>query len=355
MSLNDVVLDVVREKGPLLPAEIVSEVSKKTGKQTDMFFMGAVLSELMTEKYVKMSHAKIGGSRLYYCQGQEERLSRVYDYLNSKEQKAYDLLKENKILRNSEQEPVMRVALFELKDFAKSIDVNLNGTERFWYWFSMPVEDVKSRIKDLLKDEISSPRAKEVVEETPLEKQDSSSKNSNSYQEKTANENREKNNRESSFIGNNNSSKEAKSIVGGEENHFIGSSQSVKKEPEEKEKKEQREQQSKLNTSLDTDDEFMKSVISFFESKDISVLEGALLKKKSDCEFQVNVKSQVGKLRFYVYAKSKKKVTETDLGYAYVRSQNVHLPLCFISNGELTKKASDFLENELNSATFLRM
>ncbi len=350
MSLNDVVLDVVKDKGPLLPAEIVSEVSKVTGKQTDMFFMGAVLSELMAEKHVKMSYAKIGGSRLYYCPGQEEKLSRVYDYINSKEQKAYDLLKEKKVLRNSEQEPVMRVALFELKDFAKSIDVNLNGTERFWYWFSLPIEDAKSMIKDILKNEINASNTKDDKTKPESEPSKNNSEDTDKDNHKSMRSNSQNETEsESGFIRSSERSTDFKrddEKLDGDNDSFISSS-SV---PNNK-----KEQQSKLSAGLDSDDEFMKKVLIFFETKEIHVIDGSVLKKKSDCEFNVNVKSQVGKLRFYVYAKSKKKITETDLGYAYVRSQNNHLPLCFVSDGELTKKAVEFLENELNSATFLKM
>lgn len=349
MSLNDTVLSIVNEKGPMLPAEIVSEVAKRTGKQTDMFFIGAVLSELMSAKHVKMSYAKLGGSRLYYAKGQEHSLSRLYEYLNDKEKKAYDLLKENKVLRSSSQEPVIRVALSELKDFARPIDVNLDTLERYWYWHEVSVEDAKSIIKESLKNEIENMRKPQQDASKEEKADDFNSKKRESEREDI----------KSGFSDNNSSF-----IISSKPQNLTShpnpaSKQSQPYNSESNEKKEsyekQSEKQSKLSQGIDQDDDFMKKLISFFDSKEISVIKGSVIKKNSDSEFEVYVKSQIGKLRFYVYAKSKKKITESDLGYAFVRSQNNNLPLCFVSSGELTKKALEFLENELNSVKFLKM
>ncbi len=329
MSLQDTVLDIVKDMGPLLPAEIVSEVSKRTGQQRDMFFIGAVLSELISAGNVKMSHAKIGGSRLYYFQGQEEKLSKLYDYLNDKEKKAYDLLVENKVLRGAEQEPAIRVALSQLKDFSKPIEVKLKETETFWRWHLFPIEEAKKSIKEIVSKEIDALRdegksktpemeAKPTRHEEPIVQQPSAEHRQEKPKEKQKNE----------------------EATGG----FIA--------PQPK----AHEKQAKLSDTSDVDDDdFGKNAKDFLISKKARILSGNILKKSSECEFEVEAESALGVIRMYVFAKSKKKLNETDLGYAYVRAKNRNLELCFLSPGELTKKAKDMLDDELKSIVFLKM
>ena len=45
------VLSIVREKGPVLPRDIVKELGG------DTFFTGAILSQLVDKKEIKISHA----------------------------------------------------------------------------------------------------------------------------------------------------------------------------------------------------------------------------------------------------------------------------------------------------------
>ncbi len=127
------ILDIVKRSGPVLPAQI----SKETGRDT--FFAGAVLSDLMREKKVFSSSAKIGGSSVYYVQGQEARLDVLFSYLPLKEKEAYALLKQHQLLRDIELEPSIRVALRNLKDFAVPVTVQVNKQgELFWKWHLTP-------------------------------------------------------------------------------------------------------------------------------------------------------------------------------------------------------------------------
>ena len=81
------ILDFIARNGPTLPVRLTSIVER------DTMFVGAILSELLNNKQLKVTHAKIGGSRLYYRPGQEERLSVLYTHLPMREQEAYTLLK----------------------------------------------------------------------------------------------------------------------------------------------------------------------------------------------------------------------------------------------------------------------
>src|SRR3989338_3156804 len=120
------VLEYVRMRGPVIPVQI----SKQIG--SNILFAGAVLSELFAGGKIKISTAKIGGSPVYYFPGQESRLTMLYPYLHQREKHVYDLLKDKKILHDKSLEPVERVALREIKDFACPIQVN---NELFWRWY----------------------------------------------------------------------------------------------------------------------------------------------------------------------------------------------------------------------------
>ena len=74
-------LNVVMEKGPLQPSQIATTVN------TNILFASAILSELVDNKKVKITHVKRGGSPFYYVQGQEEKLMDLAKYLSENETK----------------------------------------------------------------------------------------------------------------------------------------------------------------------------------------------------------------------------------------------------------------------------
>ena len=139
-ELKSKILSFIQRNGPSIPVHISKEIRE------NMIFTGAVLSELISNKKLMVSTAKIGGSPVYYIQGQEYRLSQVlYPYLKDVYKKVYDLLKENVILKDKELEPWQRVALRELKDFA--VMLMLQDGEIFWKWYLTPDDDAEVMIK----------------------------------------------------------------------------------------------------------------------------------------------------------------------------------------------------------------
>ena len=89
-----------------------------------ILFTSAFLSELLAEKRIKISNMKVGSSPLHFISGQETRLENFSQHLKSREKDAYELLREKKFLKDSEQEPAIRVALRAIKDFAISFKKN---------------------------------------------------------------------------------------------------------------------------------------------------------------------------------------------------------------------------------------
>ena len=67
-----------------------------------------------------------------------------------KKERAFDLLSEQKILKDTEQTPLMRVTLREIKDFAVPIYVTYNDSEMFWKWHTASDADVEKLIKTKL-------------------------------------------------------------------------------------------------------------------------------------------------------------------------------------------------------------
>jgi hypothetical protein len=88
---------------------------------------------------------RVGNSPLYFLPGQESMLERFSNHLKSKEKDAFLLLKGKKILKDSEQNPAIRVALRSIRDFA--IPFKKDG-DIFWRYFSVPEAYVEERSKE---------------------------------------------------------------------------------------------------------------------------------------------------------------------------------------------------------------
>ena len=129
------ILAILQDKGPSLPINIAKEM------QINSLFASAFLSELSQEKRIKVSHLKVGGSPLYFLEGQEQQLEPFHKFLHPREIETFQLLKENKILKDSEQEPTTRVALRSIRDFAVGFKKN---EEIFWkYYLDSEEEEAK--------------------------------------------------------------------------------------------------------------------------------------------------------------------------------------------------------------------
>src|SRR3989338_7543703 len=157
-ELKEKIIGIFRMKGPRLPVHI----AKETGM--NILFSSAFLSELVDEKRIKVSNMKVGSSPLYFIPGQEFMLERFSEYLKSKEREAFILLKEKKFLKDSEQEPAIRVALRSLKDFAVPFKYPNESGDIYWRYFTVSIstfEIKKEPINEkpmISEEEISKPK-----------------------------------------------------------------------------------------------------------------------------------------------------------------------------------------------------
>ena len=127
--IKEKVISTLKIKGPSLPIHIAKEIEQP------MLFASAFLSELISEKKIKMSHMRVGSSPVYYLREQIADLSKFSEYLKSKEKEAFKMLKENRFLEDEILQPAIRVALREIKDFAIPFKKN---EKIYWRYFIIP-------------------------------------------------------------------------------------------------------------------------------------------------------------------------------------------------------------------------
>lgn len=298
METRERIVEAVKAKGPVLPVQIAKEIG------SNILMASAHLAELTASKRLKISTLKVGGSPLYYLPGQESMLQKYTSNMNDKEKKAFDLLNQNKILRDSEQEPVIRVALREIKDFAIPLNVNYNNNrEIFWKWYLTNNEEAESIIKEKL--QILEKPVEKRIEEKAVEKVAEVQKQELKQQE---------------------IQKEIK----------------PKKEPRKYKPREK-------------EDEFLRDLMKFFEKNKIKVISNEVIKRNSEIEFIVELPSVVGDLQYYCKARNKKRISDSDLSNAYVKGQLKRLPVLVLSPGELSAKAQEMIGKELGNLTFKKI
>ena len=312
------ILSFIKGKGPVLPFQIAKHIG------TDIIMGSAHLAELSATGKVKVSHIKVGGSPLYYIPGQESMLSNFTGSLNEKELRAYNLLKEKTVLKDSELDSLTRVAFKEMRDFAIPLNVNYNNSvEVFWKFFSANDSDAEAIIRQKLgiKEE-----KKEIIEQKQ-EVQKKIEQTQELQEEKKAEDSIKKENPEKL--------QERKKEIFPEK---TGKKESSKPKKERKEKS-----------------EFYDSVILFFQKNKIEVIETEIIKKSSEIDFIIEVPSVVGNLRCYCKAKSKKKIDENELSSFFVKAQYKKLQPIFITDGDLSPRANDMLKKELTGMIFKRL
>jgi hypothetical protein len=282
----DQILSMIRMQGPSIPVQI----SKKIGQ--NILFSSAILGELASKGKLKISNVKVGGTPLYYLPGQEHMLQQYSKYLNEKEQRVYEKLRSEKLLRDKDEEPVYRVALRNMKDFAIGLEVSHdNGTEIFWRWYLLKKEEAEDMIMKIMNP--TRPPVVEEKKEEPVEKK-----------------------------------AEARPAP-----------RPAKKE----------EPKQEVLVEIDKSDSFAEQVQDYFKEKKIEIIEHKMVRKGSDLEFIVSIPSPVGKLKYFVKARSKKNSNDGDLSSAFLQGQRKNLPVIYLTSGTVTKKGKETAKKEFPS------
>ena len=160
---KDKIISFLKENGPSLPVRIAKAI------EMEPMFASAITSELIDSKQVKTSHLRIGSSPLYFLPGGEQRLEEYTENLKSAEKEAYLKLKKNKLIVDEDEDPVTRVALRNIKDFAVSFGPPEKTMWRYAFALEEEVEVEESPSKNELIEEetLEAPRLeiKEIVED----------------------------------------------------------------------------------------------------------------------------------------------------------------------------------------------
>jgi hypothetical protein len=311
-------LNFVKTNGPLLPVQVSKYLN------TDIIFAGAMLSELVAHNHVLVTNTKKGGSPFYYTKGQEPKLSQLGIYLSGREKEAFELINQKRIIRDSEALPWQRVALRAIKDFAVPIEVEFKGEkEIFWKWYAsndQEVNEIVSKILDTTSEEeqeINQPQ--EILEEATIE---------------------------------NSSFKEELPIR--EDSKLVPEKQEllVEEELPIKEKKSSVVKKNKKEHSSNFSEELQK----YIEHLNIEILEQSIIKLEKEIDYIVKVPSNIGEIHFYMKAKNKSSINDSDLALAYSMGQQKNLQTLFISNGSLTKKGKEYIDKHLRGQlTFISL
>jgi hypothetical protein len=292
LSLRNEILNYVSKNGPVLPVQISKQINN------NIIFAGAILSELVTNKKIKLSSAKIGSSPVYYTNGQEHKLSMLYPYLKEVYKKVYDLLKEKKVLQDIAIEPWQRVALREIPDFA--VMLRTKDNQIFWRWYLISDNQAIPIIKDMLGMEEEKIEPKVEIPESE-------------------------------------SIKEIPEQEIKEELKIELKPEPIKETIEEKPK-----QKKLIKVKKKIEDINMNE---FFSSKSIEIIDEKIIKKNKEFNYTGEISSDLGLMKIFIKYINKKRISDADLISAHNEAQLKKLALYFISPGDLTKKAKDYTKN----------
>lgn len=329
---RDDVIKYIKTNGPVLPVQISKHIN------TNILFSSAILAELVERKMLKITHFSIGGSPLYYLEGQEVFMDeRLGASLSGREKEAYLFIKEKKVTRESELEPWQRVAIKSLKDFTSQINVVAAGHEEtFWKHKVVNDEEAKILVQKIIDNTYGNfDNEKQIQESLDLPK----NINEPLIEKKLKND----------LID---SSMIVKEITEKVRNELLKDIESKKPKKE----------NAKIKETLFTAETkevqkpsgiFYERVIAFFNKSNIKIIGETTIKKDKEIDFLVNVPSAFGNLKYFVKAKNKSSITENDVSLAFSDGQIKKLPIIMLVTGKVNKKAYDLAEKKLNGQVVL--
>ena len=161
-EIKEKIIQILANRGPMLPVYISKEINLES------IFTSAFLSELVSEKRIRISNIRVGSSPIYFIEEKTPEIEKFGLYLKSKEKEAFLLLKEKKFLDDEKLEPAIKVAIREIKDFAIQFE---NEGKLIWRYFTVQESNFKEQ-KDKLPVEIKSVEIKEINSQQELKKKE---------------------------------------------------------------------------------------------------------------------------------------------------------------------------------------
>lgn len=275
------VLNIVKQKGPIIPNTIKQEL-----KQPDPTMINVYLSELREQEKIQFTQLQLGTSRFAYTPEQKAALESLITHLDDKDQRTTQLLKEKKVLQASAQEPLTRVSLQEIKDFAKPIKVKTKqGDEIFYRYYLVSLQEAQEIIREQFAPKQETTSVESKTQESPRQEQQTSS-------------------------------------------------QETSKTPSIKQ-----EQQTSLNKPEEITSEFGKQIRTYCQEHDITIKGYEEIRKDSDVELILEVPTALGSITFFAKARNKKHSNDGDLAAAILKAKTHNLPALYLTTGNVTNKA----------------
>ena len=370
---HEKIISYLKKEGPSLPIKISKELEMSS------LFISAFLSELSKQKRIKVTSLKVGGSPLYFVEGQEEKLENFYKYLHPKEAEAFQLLKKHKILKDSEQNPAIRVALRSIKDFASAFKLK---EEIYWKYVLARESEINNILNPRLetKEEIEKKEVKkEETEKNPNESEKINNKENltrnitsdtntplkttnpiaNTAQEKPASLPPNQESIKPKIIENVDIAEVPKEMPLKTTPQIIANTNQTPSIPAQLDysKKEEtfnnpliiKEEKKKKKKPKS---EFAIKSINFIRNIPLRIIEEKNFKAREyTCITRIN--SELGNIDFFTQSKNKKTITENDFKKLLSTSQSIPLPALLIYTGTIGKKAKEFA-NKYHSILKLR-
>ncbi len=359
------ILSHLKFRGPSLPIHIARAIN------IEPIFTSAFLSELKSEQKLKYSHMKVGSSSIYYLDGQEAQLENFTQYLNQREKEAFHLLKTEKVLQDETQNPVIRVALRAIKDFAIPIRVKVDeNVVLFWKFFLLSQEEVVQLVEKKLPKSSNSQSIKPIppeinslpTQEDLPQKTEQITENPKPALSVNSTENNQEKLQEKI--------KEAIEKIKPKKEEETQKEEPIEVNEKERSppkiwdiKKKEKEQEEELKLLEETQEkEKPKTLQNEFPlqtQKQLSLkhikIENIESEKRKEFSGVISIHTSLGKQEFYFIAKDKKSVSDSDLSQLLQKIQSEKRPAIFIAPGKPNKKAEQYLEKWGNLIKFLQI
>ncbi len=326
LEIKEKIISFLERRGPSLPVHI----AKETG--LSILFASAFLSEILSEKKIKMSYMRIGTSPIYFLPGQETFLENFSHALKKKEKEAFVMLKEQRFLQDTEVEPAIRVALREIRDFAVPFQ---NEEGIFWRYYKVPeAEFYESKKQEEL-------RKIEKQQEKIYSKEISEIKDEYSNERENENEQELEEQQESLEIQEDKLEKTKITPRRVEVEDIFDKSQkkSVKKTDKKKAASRKEKKVDKKSSPKSNTNKFFNKVKTYLSEKGIEILD---IEEANNTEIVLKVKEN--QKEYLIVAYSKKKITEQEITKAYKKSVEMQVPYKILALGEPLKKLDNLIE-----------
>jgi hypothetical protein len=262
-----------------------------------------------------MTAMSYGTSKFYYDPENPESIEPLGQHLGEKDQRAFALLKNERVARYNALTPLNRVAMEQIKDFAKPLKLETpEGPELFWRYYLVSEDEAMDLIEEKFfhtykKKPLPIPVPAAPAPAKEVEKEALRQETKAEPERKTAPKKRVA---------------RKKAAVS---NALEAQTQLPPRLPP---------------LSVAQASGFATAIHEFFKAKQIVLVQN-IASTKTEFSAIVRIPSAVGAVEYFCKAKSKKTTTDGDLAAAVLESQQYKLPLLFLSPGKLTKKANDLL------------